>query len=510
MTDQLPTTTAPQRTAVTVGGNVGALIPQDIEQAFRIAQALAHSGMTPQGFKTPETCFVAIMAGAELGLPPFQSLQSFAIINNRPTLWGDALVAVVRTNGFTLREWYEGEGDTLTAFCEVTRPDNGDTAEASFSVDDAKTAGLWKKSGPWTSNPKRMLKMRARAFSIRDGAADVLRGFQIREEVEDYPEQSPIVEKTAGTGLLAKLESSQTLATEGFGIRDIDAEVTPEPKKRQPRKAKAADLGSEVLEAIGEAEPEIVAQAVEDHEKPFNAVQDAIYGEEDDLTRPIDREEVRKALEAVREGKETETVADGHAKPGEGYFHADKAAFPSGRRVWYVDGVEQKDTADDGTLPVYAEHAPAALTPRESEARDALEPQQSEEKPAEDLFVSEEDPFRTFDAAFAVSHSWEALRPHLVELGKTEAWRARPHDAAKVRQLVAEMIDRWNENGARLDPAEDAWLFQCFVAGSDDVDAINGTLALVQDADWFKGANEAQQSGIKRFAFARVQQIGGA
>lgn len=256
------------RPSMAVGGNVGALIPQDIEQAFRIASALARSGMTPQGFQTPETCFVAIMAGAELGLPPFQSLQSFAIIHNRPTLWGDALMALVRTNGFKVREWLEGEGEAMTAYCEVTRPDNGETAEASFSVDDAKTAGLWKKGAAWTSAPKRMLKMRARSFAIRDGAADVLRGFQIREEVEDYGD--PLPSDTAarpGTGLLARLETTQTLATEGFGIRNLADEAgqaapaaEPKPKRRTNK-----TIAAEALAAIAEAEPEIVEQVIADH-----------------------------------------------------------------------------------------------------------------------------------------------------------------------------------------------------------------------------------------------------
>lgn len=499
MTDQSLTTTEPQRLkppAVQVGGNVGALIPQDIEQAFRIAQALAHSGMTPQGFKTPETCFVAIMAGAELGLPPFQSLQSFAIINNRPTLWGDALVAVVRTNGFKLREWYEGEGDTLTAFCEVTRPDNGDTAEGEFSVDDAKTAGLWKKSGPWSSNPKRMLKMRARAFAIRDGAADVLRGFQIREEVEDYDTAAmPVEEKRAGTGLLAKLQSTETLAEEGFGIRNLDEEAgkaapAAEPKRRgRPRKA---------------AEP-----APHEEEAPSTEVEE--------LNTPADPENLPADAQvdepAADTAPEPERVADGHAEPGEGYFLGDKAAFPSGRRVWYVDGVEQKDTADDGTLPVYAEHAPAAVgeTAETSTGGEKVNPA-SESQP-DDLFFGDDappaDPFQTFEAAVTVAKSWPELRPALVELGKSEAYRARPHDALKARLDVAGLVETWNDAGAKLDPAEDPWLFQCFVSASSDVEAIQGTLALVQSMDWYTKANEAQQAGIARFAMNRVKAIRG-
>lgn len=310
MTDQTQALTVETRPrpSMAVGGNVGALIPQDIEQAFRIASALAQSGMTPNGFKTPETCFVAIMAGAELGLPPFQSLQSFAIINNRPTLWGDALMAVVRTNGFKVREWLEGEGEAMTAYCEVIRPDNGDTAEASFSVDDAKTAGLWKKGGPWTSAPKRMLKMRARSFAIRDGAADVLRGFQIREEVEDYGD--PLPSDTAsrpGTGLLARLETTQTLATEGFGIRNLadeagEAAPAAEPKaKRRTNKTIAA----EALAAIAEAEPEIVEQVIADHADdhfPGDAVADPEIPPADaqvEESAPVTPEPIEDAPEAI-------------------------------------------------------------------------------------------------------------------------------------------------------------------------------------------------------------------
>lgn len=54
-----------------------------------------------------------------------------------------------------------------------------------FSVADAKTAGLWGKQGPWKQFPDRMLQMRARGFAARDGAADVLGGLYLREEVDE-------------------------------------------------------------------------------------------------------------------------------------------------------------------------------------------------------------------------------------------------------------------------------------------------------------------------------------
>lgn len=521
MTDQLPATTQPQRASVTAGGNVGALIPQDIEQAFRIAQALAHSGMTPNGFKTPETCFVAIMAGAELGLPPFQSLQSFAIINNRPTLWGDALVAVIRTNGFKMREWLEGEGDDMEAFCEVTRPDNGDVAEASFSVADAKTAGLWKKGGPWTTNPKRMLKMRARAFAIRDGAADVLRGFQIREEVEDYDTAAlPVEERRAGTGLLAKLEATNALATEGFGVRDIEEEVTPEPEKpkRAPRKAKEQTA----LEAIAEAEPEIVQQVVEDH-----ADETMTLGQTDAATeadsQPVEpQEDVSAAV----------VVQDGPAPSGEPYFHADKEAFPSGRRVAYIDGVAQADTPEDGTLPVYAEHAPEPVAPKSAPAAEgpaeptpeSPSPSPSDTStsasntasqdggattasPSEGSMGNPTDPFDIFDAALAEARDWPTLRPSMLALSHTPEWQARPDMRNNVRIDVWEVVSAWNDAGAKIDPADDALLFQAYLATSQDVEAIEGLYETAKVMHWLISASDGMKQGVAKFVANRVEEV---
>lgn len=189
---------------VSAGGHVAALVPQSLDEAYRVSQAIAASGLAPKGFERPEQIMVAIMAGAELGLAPFQSLQSFAVVNGRPTLWGDGLMAVARAGGVRVKEWVEGAGDDAVAHCEVTR-ESGEVITRTFSVAQAKKAGLWGKQGPWQSYPTRMLSMRARAYALRDGCADMLRGFQVREEVEDY---EPIRDVTPRqTGMRARLEA---------------------------------------------------------------------------------------------------------------------------------------------------------------------------------------------------------------------------------------------------------------------------------------------------------------
>lgn len=211
MGENLPAAPKPQ---IMAGGQVAALIPQSLDEAFRVSQAIAISGLAPNGINKAESIMVAIMAGAELGLAPFQSLQSFAVVNGRPTLWGDGLLAVVRARGVRVREWLEGEGDGMVAHCECTRPDTGEQIARNFSVPDAKRAGLWDKAGPWKQYPKRMLQMRARALSLRDGCADMLRGIQVREEVDDYQPVRNVTPQPSG--LAARLAAGKATASEGF------------------------------------------------------------------------------------------------------------------------------------------------------------------------------------------------------------------------------------------------------------------------------------------------------
>lgn len=225
---QAVTTTTP-KPQIMAGGAVAALVPQSLDEAFRVSQAIAASGMAPKGMDRPEQVMVAIMAGAELGLAPFQALQSFAVVNGRPTLWGDGLMAVARAQGIQARETLEGEGEKMVATCSVTRPDTGEVIERSFSVADAKKASLWGKQGPWQSYPRRMLQMRARAWALRDGCADMLRGFQVREEVEDFAPVRDVTPREAPK-LMERLSApSEDHPAEGFNAVNGVEEPTESP-----------------------------------------------------------------------------------------------------------------------------------------------------------------------------------------------------------------------------------------------------------------------------------------
>ena len=161
------------------------LSPQTFEQALTFSNYLADSDMVPKDFKgKPGNCLVAIQWGMEIGLKPLQAMQNIAVINGRPSLWGDAVIALVRSS--PLCEYIIEEDDGHTATCKVKRRGEPEQSR-SFSMDDAKAAGLLGKQGPWTQYSKRMRQMRARAFAVRDVFPDVLKGLPVAEEVMDTP-----------------------------------------------------------------------------------------------------------------------------------------------------------------------------------------------------------------------------------------------------------------------------------------------------------------------------------
>ena len=163
------------------------LSPQTFEQALTFSNYLADSDLVPKDFKgKPGNCLIAMQWGSELGLKPLQSLQNLAVINGRPALWGDAVIALVLSS--PVCEYVTEDDDGHTAYCRVKRKGAPEQVR-TFSIDDARAAGLSGKQGPWTQYPKRMRQMRARAFALRDVFPDVLRGLPVAEEVMDIPEE---------------------------------------------------------------------------------------------------------------------------------------------------------------------------------------------------------------------------------------------------------------------------------------------------------------------------------
>lgn len=167
--------------------SMGILTPTNLAEAMDMAKILADSSIVPKDFQgRPGNVLIACQWGAEIGLQPLQAMQSIAVINGRPSIWGDAMLALVQGSGLLtdIKEVVSDDGEVAT--CTVTRRGKAPVVR-QFTMEEAKTAGLKGKAGPWQQYPRRMLQLRARAFALRDTFADVLRGVAIAEEARDTP-----------------------------------------------------------------------------------------------------------------------------------------------------------------------------------------------------------------------------------------------------------------------------------------------------------------------------------
>jgi hypothetical protein len=163
------------------------LSPQTFEQALTFANYLADSELVPKNFRgKPGDCLIAMQWGYDVNLKPLQALQNISVINGKPGLYGDAGKAILLAAGCVIEEDdIQVVEKNQRARCRITRPGRP-PVERTFSIDNAKTAGLWNKEGPWRSHPWRQMAWRAFWFSARDAAADLLKGLIGAEEAVDY------------------------------------------------------------------------------------------------------------------------------------------------------------------------------------------------------------------------------------------------------------------------------------------------------------------------------------
>lgn len=210
-------------------GQVTAIIPQSIEEVFRVSKGVVQSGLAPDALVKGKDAdaaamavAVAIMSGAELGLKPMVALRSFTVINGKPALYGDGLINVVRQSGKVayLRTGSDTRDGQLVGWCEAKRNDTDEEKRVEFSQADAVRAGLWQTSGqtPWAKYPQRMLAWRAAGWCLRELFGDVLGGirdeFEAQEMVE--PERSAIAPPPPEASYVDVTEEPKPFDAEGF------------------------------------------------------------------------------------------------------------------------------------------------------------------------------------------------------------------------------------------------------------------------------------------------------
>ena len=169
----------------------------------RIAKMAAASGMCTVR-KWEEAAYL-LATGYELGLSPMQSLRGIYVVNGKPVLSADLLVAVVRRSGLC-ESWHVIE--STDERCSITTRHKGEpeAATRTWTMADAKRAQITGKP-IWSQYPRTMLRHRCASDLARDVYPDVILSLYDPEEL--------------GAGASPNREPEAQ--------RPIDAEAAPRP-----------------------------------------------------------------------------------------------------------------------------------------------------------------------------------------------------------------------------------------------------------------------------------------
>lgn len=153
-------------------GVVASLRIDDMGSVFRLADALSRAeGFVPKAFVgRPEAIAAAILTGAELGLGPMESMRSIHMVEGRPTMSAELMLARARSQG--VRTWW-ARTDAEIATLEMQLPGDARIQQMSYSMADAQRAGLAGR-GNWSKFPANMLRARCTSAAIRAFCPEVL------------------------------------------------------------------------------------------------------------------------------------------------------------------------------------------------------------------------------------------------------------------------------------------------------------------------------------------------
>lgn len=246
-----------EATSIISSSKGNSLVPRTLEEAMKFSTTLSQSELVPKDFiGKPANILVAIQWGMELGLQPMQAMQSIAVINGRPSLWGDAVIGLVRSSGLCEYIYEEIDDAGQKATCRTRRKGDEHEVSRTFTMDDAKKAGLQGKQGPWSNYPKRMLQMRARSWCLRDVYPDVLRGVSVVEEAQDHVPEKDVTPQP-GTPAVEQPQSKSAPAA-------VDAEIVTAASEKT-----AAGAAEKIVDPPAEKKPEAPSSNGKEAGKPM-------------------------------------------------------------------------------------------------------------------------------------------------------------------------------------------------------------------------------------------------
>jgi hypothetical protein len=156
----------------------------DLVALQSISKELAQSRL--HAHRNPADVLFVISVGESLGLSAATALMNIYNVNGMPSMKADLKLALAKKHP----EYAGCEIDANTERCIVKmkrRNENGteESIISTFTIEDAKRAGLFPKKDNWRMYPQRMLKARAISYAVNDLFPDIVFGMLSSEEAQD-------------------------------------------------------------------------------------------------------------------------------------------------------------------------------------------------------------------------------------------------------------------------------------------------------------------------------------
>jgi hypothetical protein len=239
-----------------------ALALTTVDDAFRVASELVKSGFLPKTVDTPGKAFAIITLGQELGFAAWQSINSIDVIQGKPTLKPQAMLALIHKSGLaesieipTTEEIAKAKSATVT----MKRKGGGThTATFSWAMAQSMQTTEWinnqKKTVPltekynWKSMPEIMMMWRAVSSCARILFADVIMGMYSTDEIDaDGVASSDMrIEMTTAPLTVVPKEQPQIAAT----VPDAEIEAPEEAPKLVEEAAPAPAFDKNKWDAV--------------------------------------------------------------------------------------------------------------------------------------------------------------------------------------------------------------------------------------------------------------------
>jgi hypothetical protein len=200
---------------------------KDIRSGLAFADVLVKSGLTPRGIDSAAKAFFVILKGIEMGLPPISALTHIAIVDGKPTVSAELMLAKMHEAGVKTVAEQTDKGASIT----VTKP--GEKPQTfSFTEGDAKAANLLGKQN-WRQYPKAMYWARVVALAKRSACPEVLIGASyVPEELGADTDDEGI----AGPPIVQSLPAVGTVAEQANASERV-ADALLEPGSKPERSA---------------------------------------------------------------------------------------------------------------------------------------------------------------------------------------------------------------------------------------------------------------------------------